>query len=742
MPDQAWSVISADKDGVFHHQALRGGYAYACVELAQQKVMILEAAGHSMVYVNGEPRGGDVYNLGYTKLPVLLKKGKNDLLFACGRGSLHVKLSDPPASACLNVADTTLPDIVAGKSVKTMGAVIVMNCTPHILTGITLRSVLAESRSVSTVVPSIPPYAVRKVPFHIAGSYPAKADKCALSLSLVNKSQQVINQASIDISIKQPGRVYKETFISKIDGSLQYYAVVPRADGDHRQPPALVLSLHGATVEANGMAGCYQNKSWGYIVSPTNRRPYGFDWEGIGALDALEVLDIAQRKFHTDPQRTYLTGHSMGGHGTWHIGATWPDRFAALAPSSGWVSLFSYAGSRRNETTPAQDLLTRAMNPSDTLELGRSNYTLHGIYAQHGSDDDNVPVTEMRSMLKFLLTFHKDFNGNEVAGAGHWYDGCVDVAAMFEMFARHRIPNDAETRHIQFTTANPAVSGKCHWVTIEQQMHQLMFSRVDLQCDPGGSRISGTTENVTRMVLSVAHLKQGAPVHIELNGQKLADIPYPASKQLHLALSNGHWVNTTPAPAFNKNTLRGGPFKRVLNNRVVFVYGTKGTDEQNRWALAKARYDAENLWYRGNGAVDVLPDTKFRENSDRDRNVILYGNADTNSAWKALLPNCPIDVRNDVVHIGDKAVKGTDVACMFVYPRAGSDIALVGAISGTGVVGMRINDRIPYLNSGVEIPDFLVVGSESLLNDHADPRAVGYFGSDWRIDSGEFVLSH
>src|SRR4029077_10978732 len=134
----------------------------------------------------------------------------------------------------------------------------------------------------------------------------------------------------------------KATFISRIDGSVQYYAVNPASGpaGDAR--PALFLSLHGASVEAIGQADAYSPKSWGYLVAPTNRRPYGFDWEDWGRIDAIEVLTLAMNRFHTDSSRTYLTGHSMGGHGTWQVGVTFPDHFAAIAPSAGWISFASY----------------------------------------------------------------------------------------------------------------------------------------------------------------------------------------------------------------------------------------------------------------------------------------------------------------------------------------------------------------------------------------------------------------
>src|SRR5206468_4126470 len=78
-------------------------------------------------------------------------------------------------------------------------------------------------------------------------------------------------------------------------------------------------------------------RPWAHSVAPTNRRPFGFGWEDWGRLDALEVLELAQKSLRNGQLRTYLTGHSMGGHGTWHLGATFPDRWAASAPSAGWI---------------------------------------------------------------------------------------------------------------------------------------------------------------------------------------------------------------------------------------------------------------------------------------------------------------------------------------------------------------------------------------------------------------------
>src|SRR5262249_7727826 len=143
------------------------------------------------------------------------------------------------------------------------------------------------------------------------------------------------------------------TFRSRIDDSVQYFGYnapkMPEAAPGIaviRARPALILSLHGASVEAAHQAECYSPKIWAALAAPTNRREYGFDWEDWGRLDALEVLEHFSAMTPHDPQRVYLTGHSMGGHGTWIIGCTYPDRFAAIGPSAAWTTFWSYGGAQ------------------------------------------------------------------------------------------------------------------------------------------------------------------------------------------------------------------------------------------------------------------------------------------------------------------------------------------------------------------------------------------------------------
>jgi dienelactone hydrolase len=757
---RTWERATIGPDGSLQHGSLRGGYAYVPVSVDGPRVMLLEARGHLMASVNGEPRAGDPYDYGSVHLPVLLHKGTNDLLFHCGRGKLGVKLLPPRAVALFN-GDPTFPDLIVGEPVNTYGAIVVINATTRPLSNLEVVVASPAAPAHSTVLPPLPPLSMRKVAIELRGPAPEAEGKREIELRLVSRTgaeQPQLTATRFTLEIVRAAHRHKRTFRSQIDGSVQYYSVLPALDwrqkvrqsaGSTRGQGrlALFLTLHGAAVEATGQAAAYAPKTWGHIVAPTNRRPYGFDWEDWGRLDAIEVLDLAQKELHTDPQRTYLTGHSMGGHGTWNLGVLYPDRFAAIGPSAGWISFGTYTRSGRlNDASPVVDLLQRASLPSQTLTFA-NNYAHDGVYVLHGDKDDNVPVTEARHIKEELSKFHHDFMYHEEPGMGHWWSNsdepgaaCVDWPPMFDFFARHVIPSNNSVRDIEFITPSPGVSAWSHWVGIEAQVQALKPSSVHIRHDPFKRRFTGSTVNVARLVLDLAHVEPGRPIVVELDGQMLEGIPWPEKKaRIWLAREDKKWsVSTEPSRAL-KGPHRYGPFKEAFGNRVVFVHGTRGTPEENAWALAKARYDAETFWYRGNGSIEVIADTQFDPSAERDRNVILYGNSASNAAWKALLADSPVQVERGRIRIGDREETGPDLACLFLRPRPGSDLAVVGVVTGTGLAGMRLSDQLPYFVSGVAYPDCVVIGPEMLTKGVAGVRAAGFFGPDWSVTSGEFA---
>ena len=162
--------------------------------------------------------------------------------------------------------------------------------------------------------------------------------------------------------------------------ALRYLLYLPRdydAGSGRRWP--LILYLHGGslrgddpdTVRTWGVpARAERDPSFPFIVvAPQTAR--GTLWTDTQALVAL--LDEVQARHAVDPHRVYLTGHSMGGDGTWYLAWAHPERFAAIAPMSA---------------------------PANPWWAGR----LRGIptWVFHGTRDDVVPIAESEAMVAAL----------------------------------------------------------------------------------------------------------------------------------------------------------------------------------------------------------------------------------------------------------------------------------------------------------------------------------------------------
>jgi len=730
--ERTWETFTRADNGWFSGRPFRGGWAYARVDAADSEVALLRASGHRHVYINGVPRAGDVYSLGNTLTPIRLQQGANDILFRAGRGRFRASLERPPASVFIQELDQTLPDVLREEPGDYVLGVIVTNATMDWrgVTVVATPSIPGASPTHTRIAP-LPPVSSRKAPIRVHIPSVPEGESLAVGLEIAAQSGQP-HTIEVSLRVRSSADKHVRTFVSGIDGSVQYFAINPPSGGGS---PGLVLSLHGASVEARGQAAAYALRPDLALIAPTNRRPFGFDWEDWGRLDALEVLERGVELFDPDPSRMYLTGHSMGGHGTWSMGAFFADRFAAIGPSAGWRDFWSYSGgSRWDESNDIEALLSRAANASRTM-LMAPNYASHGVYILHGDADDNVPVDQARFMRERLGTFHPNFAYYERPGAGHWWGNqCMDWPPMFEFFEHNRRPGFRG--EIDFTTVDPGISDRFAWVRVVQQLVQRDPSRITGAFDVSSGGVSLSTENVAAVVIDLPSLRaqpsEATSMAISIDGVELHAAG--ADGELTLVREGDAWTPRQLDPA-HKDANRYGSFKDAFRHNVVFLVATGGTPEENAWSLAKARYDAETFWYRGNGSIEIVRDTDFTPERYSGRNVIIYGHRDMNSAWSNVLADSPIDTWRGRVRVGERVIDGDDLATLFIRPHPDSDVCSVGVVAGTGMPGLRGTNQAPYFMSGVHYPDWIVLDGSAKLLGVEGVVAAGYFAGDWSLGS-------
>ena len=75
---------------------------------------------------------------------------------------------------------------------------------------------------------------------------------------------------------------------------------------------------------------------------------------------------------------------------------------------------------------------------------------------------------------------------------------------------------------------------------------------------------------------------------------------------------------------------------------------------------------------------------------------------------------------------------------VFAYPHhARGRWVMVGAISGTGLEGLRSGDRMALFTSGVAYPDWTVFSADVMKKGVKGVKGCGYFTNDWNLSSDD-----
>lgn len=210
---------------------------------------------------------------------------------------------------------------------------------------------------------------------------------------------------------------FKKAYRSKVDNTLQPYQVfVPTAYDRSRAAP-LVIALHGMGGDENSYFLAYGQGAFkveaekrGYIVAcPKGRKPASM-YMGDAEKDVMDVIAEMTRDYKIDPDRIYLTGHSMGGFGTWSVAMSHPEVFAAIAPVSG----------------------------GSNFPAGMSKIAHIPEIVIHGDNDPTVPVERSRVMVEMGKKLGIEIKYVEVPGGDHGNVVAPTFKDVFDWFDTHR----------------------------------------------------------------------------------------------------------------------------------------------------------------------------------------------------------------------------------------------------------------------------------------------------------------
>jgi len=207
----------------------------------------------------------------------------------------------------------------------------------------------------------------------------------------------------------------------KKDTNYHYISYTPKTyQADSLKKWPLIIYLHGGSSRGQDTIKLFSHgipdqiwrgREFPFVIvapqCPINQRWSTDDW-------FENFYQEITSKYRVDTDRIYLTGVSLGGSGTWYLAMKHPDKFAAIAPMSGF---------------------TRHM---DFIENNIDRLIDMPIWAFHGKIDRIVEFEDTEWLVNELMRKDKNVKFTAEPNVGHWMDWHVYTnQEIYDWFLEH-----------------------------------------------------------------------------------------------------------------------------------------------------------------------------------------------------------------------------------------------------------------------------------------------------------------
>jgi dienelactone hydrolase len=458
-------------------------------------------------------------------------------------------------------------------------------------------------------------------------------------------------------------------YLSKVDGSVQPYAVyVPESyNGSEAARLDVILHGRGATLTEVSFFQSHDGKPYpkdetGLILHVYGRGNNAYRW--AGETDVFEAIDTVRRQYRVDHKRILLRGFSMGGAGAWHLGLHHPGAWCSVEAGAGFAETRNYA---KLDSIP--EYQQKALHIYDAVDYVRNAFD--APFAGYGGEDDpqlraSVAVMEAIEQLGVpmkkdgLLTRADGIPFLHVVGAKTAHRVDPESAKVLKTFRDQNAERglDPLPKRIRFTTFTLKYN-RAHWLAVEALKAHYQPAVVDARID-GDVVVVEKVENVAILAVS-----RHAAETIRLGGNELPlrsavkgllpDVYFRLTEKGWQTLDYDQSRAVQENAALVKHHGLQGPIDDAFAGPFVVVRGTGTAWNPRVQAWSDARRDRfEKDWDRWmRGSVRVLKDTEVTAAELESRNLILFGDPGSNSVIAQVARQLPISWKRERFELGD-----------------------------------------------------------------------------------------
>ncbi|KIL69564.1 hypothetical protein M378DRAFT_69148 [Amanita muscaria Koide BX008] len=601
----------------------------------------------------------------------------------------------------------------------------------------------------------IAPSQTRVVPLVITQQAPVFSSE--LSLFVKVRCGELEQAITVVLPIRQLERwdaqtyePIKSTYLYPTHAPTHFIAIPPKCPHPQRHCPP-ILALHGAGVDvvhevfwADALPR--QRNSW--IVIPTGRTSWGFDWHGPSAQDAWATIEGLARILDRNEQwriwryasnkPVVVLGHSNGGQGAWYLASRYPDRVLGVVPAAAYIKSQAYIPLSWSRSAHFIDptlraILESALTPDDN-DLHLTNLSDKPICAIHGGDDENVPVWHTREAISVLKTWASspDMIYREDKGQPHWYSSVFrndEVQSFLEKVLQE--PEKPTPTKFTITTTSPAESGALHGWRIEQLTVPSRLARMQIE-KVGYDKIKVSTLNVHLFSLD---WEQCSVSSLVVDGAEIVIKDHvPANNVVRIErIQAKGWCICQSNQEDDPYTQQSGRLQLILTatGPITFIIQTKDSYE---FSIAlRLTHDLQQFHRLDAQILDEQEALQLGHDFFTGQNIVVIGNPAMEFVQRILsFRKTPFSLQGSILTLnGESLLLETFSAALFLHPPLRGVHGLLLFMLSSSIAGLERAMRLFPIRTGVPVPDWILIGRDADTLGAAGVQAAGVWGRQW-----------
>lgn len=538
---------------------------------------------------------------------------------------------------------------------------------------------------------------------------------------------------------------------SKIDKSYQPYALVVPSGytlGDAR-PRRLDIWFHGrgetlseASFLAKGSnsAGQYTPADT-FVLHPYGRYSNAFKF--AGEVDVLEALGHVRSHLPVDDSRVSVRGFSMGGAACWQFATHYADRFFAANPGAGFSETPEFLKSFQSEDLSSTPDYQRTLWQLYDCTYWSRNLVHCPTVAYSGEIDRQKQAADVmeRSLAEHGIEM-THIIGPQTAHKIH-PDSKIAVEQQMDSLAASvtsRLPTQ-----IDFTTHTLRYN-RMHWVHVQglKQHWKKATIRADLRSNNHRTLIVTHTENVSRLKFQfdAGKWQECFPCRptVVIDETRIEGPPVRSDRSwsFELVLGDQGWIaagdqENEPASELRKRPGLQGPIDDAFMDSFLFVLPSGQSSDASFQAWVDAESEHAQLHWRKHfrGDIQSVRDIDLTEQQIASHNLILFGDAESNSAIARIADDLPVQWTDDAIILGTKSFPRDEHAIAMIYPNPINPDRYIVLNSG---FTFREYDYLNNARQTPKLPDWAIINIKdgATTRDPGKIETAGFFDEQWK----------